>query len=129
VPQGTEDDLSAARSEEFGFRLCRNIPEALRCGGDRLAVDAVLTVVELGDYPRNSKGQILAHRRHSGGRPDLEGPPQSAARNSSTGGDELSAAWWIAVFPHVRGAAQTSARGALARCGALAAAMRVGLSG
>jgi hypothetical protein len=62
VPQGTPDDLSAARSEEFGFRLCRNIPEALRCGGDELAVDAVLTAVELGEYPRNSKGQILYPR-------------------------------------------------------------------
>ena len=58
----TSDDLSAARSEEFGFRLCRDIPEALRCGGDQLAIDAVLTVVELGDYPRNSKGQILYPR-------------------------------------------------------------------
>lgn len=62
VPLGTEDDLSAARAEEFGFRLCRNIPEALRCGGDDLAVDAVLTVVDFGDYPRNSKGQILYPR-------------------------------------------------------------------
>src|SRR3977135_1476126 len=34
-------DLSAARSKEFGFRVFRNIPEALRCGGDQLAIDAV----------------------------------------------------------------------------------------
>ena len=26
-------DLSRARSQQFGFRLCSNIPEALRCGG------------------------------------------------------------------------------------------------
>jgi len=55
-------DLSAGRSKEFGFRLCRNIPEALRGGGDQLAVDAVLSVVEQGDYPRNHKGQILYPR-------------------------------------------------------------------
>jgi hypothetical protein len=55
-------DLSAARSQEFGFRLCANIPEALRCAGDRLAVDAVLAVVEQGKYPRNHKGQILYPR-------------------------------------------------------------------
>jgi hypothetical protein len=55
-------DLSAGRSKEFGFRLCRNIPEALRCGGDQLAVDAVLSVVEQGDYPRNHKGQVLYPR-------------------------------------------------------------------
>src|SRR5580704_16952122 len=39
-------DLSRARSKQFGFRLCSNIPEALRCGGDRIAVDAVLTIAE-----------------------------------------------------------------------------------
>jgi hypothetical protein len=52
-------DLSKARSQQFGFRLCSNIPEALRCGGDRLAVDAVLTIVEQDDYPINNKGQAL----------------------------------------------------------------------
>jgi hypothetical protein len=55
-------DLSASRSSEFGFRLCANIPEALRCGGDHLAVDAVLAIVEQGDYPRNDRGQILYPR-------------------------------------------------------------------
>jgi hypothetical protein len=55
-------DLSVGRSKEFGFRLYRNIPGALRCGGDQLAVDAVLSVVEQGDYPRNHKGQILYPR-------------------------------------------------------------------
>jgi hypothetical protein len=52
-------DLSKARSQQFGFRLCSNIPEALRCGGDRIAVDAVLTIVEQDDYPSNGKGQVL----------------------------------------------------------------------
>ena len=52
-------DLSEARAEQFELRLCRNIPEALRCGGERLAVDAVLTIVEPDDYPHNDKGQIL----------------------------------------------------------------------
>jgi hypothetical protein len=52
-------DLSRARSQKFGFRLCSNIPEALRCGGDRIAVDAVLTIVEQDDYPSNDRGQIL----------------------------------------------------------------------
>jgi hypothetical protein len=52
-------DLSRARAQQFGFRLCSNIPEALRCGGDRIAVDAVLTIVEQDDYPSNDRGQIL----------------------------------------------------------------------
>jgi len=61
-PPGPMDDLSAGRSQEFGFRLCANIPEALRCGGDHLAVDAVLSIVEQGNYPRNHKDQILYPR-------------------------------------------------------------------
>lgn len=52
-------DLSVARSQRFGFRLSNNIPDALRCGGDRLAVDAVLTVLEQDGYQLNEKGQIL----------------------------------------------------------------------
>ena len=55
-------DLSELRSKQFGFRLCRNIPEALRCGGSRIAVDAVLAIAEQGgDYPysSNDMGQIL----------------------------------------------------------------------
>src|SRR6202451_4677609 len=52
-------DVSRARAKQFSFRLCSNIPEALRCGGDRIAVDAVLTIVEQDDYPSNDKGQIL----------------------------------------------------------------------
>ena len=34
-----------------------SIAEALRCGGDRLAVDAVLVIGEHGDYPDNEIGQ------------------------------------------------------------------------
>ena len=63
--EGLTGDLSAARAEKFGFRLCRNIPEALRCGGDRIAVDAVLVVVEQCPefpYPTNDKGQVLLPR-------------------------------------------------------------------
>jgi hypothetical protein len=61
APEKLEEssDLSKARSQQFGFRLCSNIPEALRCGGDRIAVDAVLTIVEQDDYPINDRGQIL----------------------------------------------------------------------
>jgi hypothetical protein len=63
--QGLRDDLSAARAQQFGLRLCRNIPEALRCGGDRIAVDAVLVVVEQCPefpYPTNDKDQVLLPR-------------------------------------------------------------------
>ena len=40
----------------------RRIAEALRCGGDKLAVDGVLIIGEHGNYPRNDKGQILYPR-------------------------------------------------------------------
>ncbi len=56
---GPANDLSEARAQQFGFRLSPNIPDALRCGGDRIAVDAVMTVVEQDDYPSNDRGQIL----------------------------------------------------------------------
>ncbi|MGC2659292.1 MAG: hypothetical protein WA324_15125 [Bryobacteraceae bacterium] len=59
---GLATDLSESRSKQFGFRLCRNIPEALRVGGSKIAVDAVLAIAEQGgDYPysSNEMGQIL----------------------------------------------------------------------
>ncbi|MDQ6664389.1 MAG: hypothetical protein M3Z23_08345 [Acidobacteriota bacterium] len=62
VDQKSDGDLSAERAREFGFNVYPSIAEALRCGGDRLAVDAVLIVGEHGDYPKNEKGQILYPR-------------------------------------------------------------------
>lgn len=57
VDQTPEGDLSQQRAKEFGFRIYKTIAEALRCGGDRLAVDAVLIIGEHGDYPVNKYGQ------------------------------------------------------------------------
>jgi hypothetical protein len=62
VDQKPEGDQSAQRAGEFGFKVYPTIAEALRCGGDKLAVDAVLIIGEHGDYPRNEKGQILYPR-------------------------------------------------------------------
>ena len=62
VDQKPEGDLSAERAREFGFKVYPTIAEALRCGGDKLAVDAVMIIGEHGDYPRNEKGQILYPR-------------------------------------------------------------------
>ena len=62
VDQKPEGDLSAARAKEFGFQVYPTIAEALRCGGNELAVDAVLIIGEHGNYPRNEKGQILYPR-------------------------------------------------------------------
>jgi hypothetical protein len=57
VDQKPENDLSHKRADEFGFKLYPTIAEALRCGGDKLAVDAVLIIGEHGKYPRNELGQ------------------------------------------------------------------------
>ena len=57
VDQRPEGDLSGKRSEEFGFPIYKSVAETLRCGGDRLAVDAVLLIGEHGDYPKNEIGQ------------------------------------------------------------------------
>jgi hypothetical protein len=57
VDQRPESDLSGKRSEEFGFPIYKSVAETLRCGGDKLAVDAVLLIGEHGDYPKNEIGQ------------------------------------------------------------------------
>ncbi len=62
VDQKPEGDQSADRAREFGFSVYPTISEALRCGGDKLAVDAVLLIGEHGEYPRNEKGQVLYPR-------------------------------------------------------------------
>ncbi len=62
VDQRPEGDLSGKRSAEFGFKIYPTVAEALRCGGDKLAVDAVLQIGEHGDYPLNEFGQKLYPR-------------------------------------------------------------------
>ena len=62
VDQKPRDDQSQERGKEFGFQVYPTIAEALRCGGDTLAVDGVMSIVEHGEYPRNEKGQILYPR-------------------------------------------------------------------
>jgi hypothetical protein len=62
VDQKPDGDLSEARANEFGFKVYPTIAETLRCGGNKLAVDAVLIIGEHGKYPTNEKGQILYPR-------------------------------------------------------------------
>ena len=62
VDQRPANDLSRQRAEEFGFQIYPTVAQALRCGGDRLAVDAVLIIGEHGRYPRNAFGQTLYPR-------------------------------------------------------------------
>lgn len=62
VDQKPEGDQSEDRAREFGFGVYETIPGALRCGGDRLAVDTVLIIGEHGEYPNNDRGQKLYPR-------------------------------------------------------------------
>jgi hypothetical protein len=62
VDQFPDGDLSRGRAREFGFKIYPTIAAALRAGGDRLAVDAVLVIGEHGDYPNNELGQKLYPR-------------------------------------------------------------------
>jgi hypothetical protein len=57
VDQFPENDLSRKRSAEFGFPIYPSVAEALRCGGDKLAVDAVLIIGEHGKYELSEYGQ------------------------------------------------------------------------
>ena len=57
VDQTPAGDLSRRRALEFGFTIYPTIAGALRQGGEKLAVDAVLLIGEHGDYPVNAIGQ------------------------------------------------------------------------
>ena len=62
VDQRPDGDLSQSRADEFGFTVYPTVAEALRCGGDRLNVDAVLLIGEHGNYLVNEFGQKLYPR-------------------------------------------------------------------
>lgn len=65
VDQRPQGDLSGQRAKAHGFTVYPTIAEALRLGGDQLAVDGVLIIGEHGDYHRNVKGQIQYPRYES----------------------------------------------------------------
>lgn len=61
--QFPDDDMAREVSERFKIPLYRTIDEALCAGGQELAVDAVLSIAEHGDYPYNELGQQLYPRK------------------------------------------------------------------
>ena len=63
VDQVRESDLSRDRARQYpSMKIYPTIAEALRRGGNSLAVDGVLLIGEHGTYPRNEKGQTLYPR-------------------------------------------------------------------
>src|SRR5262245_64588872 len=50
-------------AKAYGIRIYPTMAEALRAGGDRLGVDAVLSIGEHGRYPTNAKAQVEYPRK------------------------------------------------------------------
>jgi len=77
--QFPDGDMARDTARAYGIPICESIREALCLGGSRLAVDAVLSIAEHGNYPTNDFGQIeYPHKRffdeiatvvHEAGRP------------------------------------------------------------
>lgn len=63
IDQVNDLDVGRPLAKRWKVPLVQSIPEALTLGGNKLAVDGVVIVAEHGDYPTNSRGQILYPRR------------------------------------------------------------------
>jgi len=63
VDQVPANELSRAISAKYNVPIYKTIAEALCCGGQRLAVDAVLSIGEHGKYPVNAKAQMEYPRK------------------------------------------------------------------
>ncbi len=63
VDQFTERDMARPQSRKHNVPIFDTIEGALTVGGDRLAVDGVISIGEHGDYPYNKKQQHLYPRR------------------------------------------------------------------
>ena len=59
--QQPKDDLGPSVCKTHGIELAKSIPEALG-GKNGLDVDAILLIIEHGDYPVNERGQVLYPR-------------------------------------------------------------------
>ena len=61
--QFPEGEIGRQAAKDFNIRLMPTIREALTLGGDKMAVDAVLSIGEHGSYPTNELGQIMYPRK------------------------------------------------------------------
>ncbi len=61
--QFPDGDMAREVSRRFQIPLFASIDEALCLGGKELAVDAVLSIVEHGEYPTNDRGQKMYPRK------------------------------------------------------------------
>jgi hypothetical protein len=63
IDQFPADDMGRKVAAEYGFTIYPTIAQALCRGGDKLAVDAILSIGEQGHYPQNAKGQTEYPRK------------------------------------------------------------------
>lgn len=63
VDQFPENDMARDIARVYGIAIYPSISQALCCGGDRLAADAVLSIGEHGKYPSTPKGQVMYPRK------------------------------------------------------------------
>ena len=61
--QQPDGDMTDQISKKYGIPVFKTIREAVCVGGDTLAVDAVLSIAEHGDYPVNDRGQRMYPRK------------------------------------------------------------------
>lgn len=61
--QFPKEDMARDVSKRFNIPLCPSIEEAMTLGTGTLAVDAVLSIVEHGQYPTNSRGVVMYPRK------------------------------------------------------------------
>lgn len=61
--QFPERDMARSVVERFGVPLFKTIDEAVCVGGEEIAVDAVLSIGEHGEYPYNKLGQKMYPRK------------------------------------------------------------------
>lgn len=61
--QFPKEDMARDVAKRFNIPLCPTIEDAMTLGTGGLAVDAVLSIVEHGQYPTNSRGVVMYPRK------------------------------------------------------------------
>ena len=63
VDQFPANDMSRDVASDHGIKIYPAVAEALRLGGNNLAVDAIAVIGEHGDYPRTARGNFMYPRK------------------------------------------------------------------